>query len=108
MADFSDRLKELMQENKMTHQMLADRYDMDRTSVGKWVQGKNRPDLDMLVDLAKLFEVSTDYLTGVSNIRNPYEIKTIAAHHDGEEYSEEEQKAIEEFKEMVKRLRGNS
>lgn len=50
------------------------------------------------------FNVTTDYRLARTNIRTP--IDTIAAHHDGDEFTEEEFEDIEKFKEFVKMRRG--
>ena len=41
---------------------LANRLGVTRQAVSKWELGESQPDLDMIVKLAKLFGVSTDYL----------------------------------------------
>ena len=106
-SDFATRIKLLQKEKEMSQTEIAKRYGLDRTSVGKWEANVSAPDIETLQDLANLFGVSMDYLTGVSDIRNPYEPDTIAAHHDADEFTEDELRAIEEFKETVRRLRQN-
>jgi len=58
-----------------------------------------------LLKLAIYFNVSTDYLLGRTNIKNPYEPETIAAHHGGEEWTEDELEDIEKFKEFMRMRR---
>ena len=67
--------------------------------------GKRSPDFEILTEIANFYGVTTDYLLSVSDIRNPYEPDTIAAHKDGAEWSDEELEAIENLKEMVRKLR---
>ena len=47
--------------------------------------------------------VSIDFILGKTDIRTP--IETIAAHHEGEEWTEEELEEIERFKEFVRMKR---
>lgn len=46
-------------------------------------------------------------MTDSNNLQNDTEIHTIAAHHDGEEWTEEELEDIENFKKYVLSKRGN-
>ena len=41
---------------------LADRLDISRQSVSKWELGASVPDLDKIIKLSELFDVTTDYL----------------------------------------------
>ena len=107
MAEFKNRIRNLREEAGLTQKELGAKIKSSTSKISMWERGEREPVADDLAILSDLFHVTTDYLLGLSDIRNPYEIKTIAAHHDGEEYSKEEQKAIEEFMEMVRRLRGN-
>lgn len=59
-----ERLKTLRQNNQMTQQQLADLIGVSQGTVGNWESGARRPDSGMLVALAELFGVSTDYLLG--------------------------------------------
>ncbi|WP_117161311.1 helix-turn-helix domain-containing protein [Paraliobacillus sp. X-1268] len=59
------------------------------------------PGADKLQAIADYFHVSTDYLLGRTDEKYINEPETIAAHHDGEEWTEEELEEIEEFKRFV-------
>lgn len=100
----SKRIKQLREENSLSQQKLAETLGVTQQAVAKWEGGKAEPDSTMLLKIADMFNVSLDYLLGKTNIKN-YEIETIAAHHDGEEWTEEELEEIERFKEFVKMKR---
>lgn len=57
----------------------------------------------MLSKLADYFKVSTDYLLGCSNIRNPYEPKVLAAHSESDEFSQADLDNIERILEIVRK-----
>ncbi len=99
----TDRLETLRIDRGMTKKEVAEHLKIDQSTYGKYELGKREPDADTLAKLADLFDTTTDYLLGRSNIRTP--IDTIAAHHEGDEFTEEELKDIEKFKEFVKMRR---
>ena len=69
-ANFSSRLKELMDNStpKTTQQDLADLLGVTRQQISNYVIGKTAPDPDCICTLAKYFDVSTDYILGISDI----------------------------------------
>ena len=56
------KLKALLKDNSMTQEDLAERLDVSRQAVGKWVNDKGIPEVGKLVQISNLFGVSTDYL----------------------------------------------
>lgn len=101
----ANRLEELRTEIKMTKKEIADFLKIDQSTYGKYELGKREPDFATISKLADFFNVSVDYLLGRTDIKNPYEPETIAAHHDGDEWTDEELEDIEKFKEFVKMRR---
>lgn len=69
---FGDRLRTLRKEAHLTQQDVADTLRIHRTTYTKYETGVVTPDQQGLLDLAKLFEVSVDYLLGNSMVR--YEV----------------------------------
>ena len=67
METFCKRIKELRIENGITQKELANKLQTTNSSVCDWERGRSQPDLQTLTELAKLFEVSTDYLLGLSD-----------------------------------------
>ena len=61
----SDRIKALREARGWTQAELARRMNMTRNGINSWEQGLSMPSPQSLVDLARLFSVSTDYLLGV-------------------------------------------
>lgn len=64
----SERIKELRQARGWTQADLARRLGVTRNGVNSWEQGLSMPSPASLVDLAKMFSVSTDYLLGVERL----------------------------------------
>lgn len=120
--NFSTRMRQLRVESNITTKELADKLKVARTTVSNWENGNRNPDLEMLKRIAKTLDSTTDYLLGMSDVRNPYENRTdkpnnedstnnynnednepitIAAHFEGDEYTDEELEDIEKFKKWV-------
>lgn len=55
----------------MHQQDLADLLGISRSAISMWETGRSRPDGDMLENLAEIFEVSVDYLLGLTDYRTP-------------------------------------
>ena len=50
-------LKELRKEKGVTQEQLAEKLNVSRRTVSRWETGNNMPDLDLLMELADLYEV---------------------------------------------------
>lgn len=66
MTTFGKKLHSLIKENKMTQKELADKLNVKRGSVSNWVTDRRMPDNNTVVELANLFNVTTDFLLGNS------------------------------------------
>lgn len=64
----SERIKALREARGWTQAELARRMNITRNGVNSWEQGLSMPSPACLVDLAKLFSISTDYLLGVERL----------------------------------------
>ena len=62
----SERVKKLREQNNLTQADLARKLGLTRSSVNAWEMGISVPSTQYIVELAKIFKVSTDYLLGVS------------------------------------------
>lgn len=65
MSSFAERLKDLRLENNLTQTQLAKETGLSQTGIGKWEMGKRTPNIDVLITLAKYFNVTTDFLCGL-------------------------------------------
>ena len=67
MNKFAERLKELRLEEQLTQITLAEKTGLSQSSIAKWESGKRTPTLECQIILAKFFNVSLDYLAGLSD-----------------------------------------
>lgn len=74
MITFSDRLKELRKEKRLTQKQLAQILFIDDTSISKYENGKNGPENVILQQMADYFEVSIDYLLGRTDTYVPQDL----------------------------------
>lgn len=65
----NERIKELRILNGMSQVDLAARLGISKQSVSNWENDNIQPSIDMLLKLARLFSVSTDYLLGLEKRR---------------------------------------
>ena len=67
MEIFIRRVKELRIESGFTQKQLAEKLNTTNSTVCDWEKGRSQPDLQTLAKIAKLFDVTTDYLLGLSD-----------------------------------------
>lgn len=73
MSKFSQRLKELRTSHKITQEELATSLQLGGKQIISSYEGNSKPtepSIDTLIQIANFFEVSVDYLIGVSEIKN--------------------------------------
>lgn len=62
-----ERIKELRIAHKMSQVQLADRLGVSKQSISNWENGNIMPSIEMLLKIADLFSVTTDYLLGLES-----------------------------------------
>lgn len=67
MVDFGNILKPLRLKKKMTQEQLAKQLGVTKSVISAYETGMRMPSYDILVCIAKIFNVSTDYLLGLEN-----------------------------------------
>ena len=60
--EFSKKIQELRNKNKLTQEQFAEKLYVSRTAVSKWESGKGYPSIDSLKYISKIFNVSIDEL----------------------------------------------
>lgn len=77
---FSDRLRQLRQEKKMTQSVLGRAIDISPRMISFYESGNHFPrDEIILKRIADLFEVSLDYLLGHSDLREEAALKKLCS-----------------------------
>ena len=106
MAQFDKILKLFRNESQLSQQELADALGISKSSINMYERGERQPNFEVLETIADYFNVDIDYLLGrtskTTKVINP---NTLAAHFDGNEYTEDELNRIKEFAAFVKSSR---
>ena len=95
---FNTILKELRKNANLTQEQLSIKLGCSAGAIGLYEQGRRKPDDETLVSLAKIFDVSVDYLLGLEC--NNYKINT-------EDFSELEFAMLDGFKKLDKKTKLN-
>lgn len=69
MVELGKKLRELRVERKLTQKQVAQRLGVTASIISAYENDIRQPSFDSLVKLSRLYNVSTDYLLGVSSRR---------------------------------------
>lgn len=98
---FKDRLKELIDKSEFNQREVAEEIGISKQTISFYVNGKRLPDIDTVYKLSKFFQISSDYLLGLSDVHSfDLDVKAI---HETIGLSD---KAIEKLKGYHKYLPG--
>lgn len=67
MVDFGMRLRLLRQAKNMTQKQLADQLRLTKSVISAYETDLRLPSYDILIKIAAIFDVTTDYLLGVNH-----------------------------------------
>lgn len=67
---FPYRLKQLRKEHKWTQEELGAKLNLTKVSISGYENGNRTPDMDTLIKISNVFNVSIDYLVGKSDVRS--------------------------------------
>ena len=105
--DISEKMQEIMKRMKtrreeldMSYQTLSEKVGVSKSTLQRYETGyiKNMP-VDKLEAIAEALQVSPSYLMGWDEYEKP---QTLAAHFDGDEFTEDELDEIKQFAAFVK------
>lgn len=65
-----ERIKDLLSEKKMSHAKLAKAIHISEATMSRYINGTSEIPCDVLLGIARFFNVTTDFLLGATNI--PY------------------------------------
>ncbi len=69
MVNFCEKVKNLRTERNLTQKQLADMAGVAVSAISSYESGSRYPSYDVLISLARIFHVSTDYLLGLDKLK---------------------------------------
>lgn len=63
------KLKDLREDHDLTQKQLSEKLNITPAAISMWETDNSMPDYETLIKLAKLYNVSVDYILGLSNTR---------------------------------------
>lgn len=67
-----NRIRALREDNDLTQKEIAAILNMSQTGYSKYETGENDVPTKILIDLAKYYDTSIDYLLGITDVKEPY------------------------------------
>ena len=98
--NFSDNLKEARLKSGLSQKDVAENIGVAKSTYSLYESGNREPNVNTIKKISDCLNVSADTLLGLDE--KPL---TMAAHFDGEEYTESELDEIRQFAEFVKNKR---
>ncbi len=65
MKIFGERVKQTLKEIGWTQKALAEKLQVQTSTLCEWLNDHNEPSMQTIVDIALALEVSTDFLLGI-------------------------------------------
>ena len=103
MSILSERIKTLREEISLTQSQLAEKLDIATSYISQYESGDRIPSDDIKIKLAKFFDVSLDFLMGLSDIRNPYVFFTLSEYFNS--LTEDEINDVIKYTMFIKKFR---
>ena len=97
---FNENLKTARERKGISQKDMAEIIGVAKSTYSLYESGNREPNVQTIKKIADILNVSADELLGINE-----EPITIAAHFDGDEYTEEEIDEIRKFAEFVKAKR---
>ncbi len=106
-SNLASNIRYFREQNKWTQQQMADHLNVSRSMIAKWENQSSHPDLDTLIRLSELFEISLDQLIGRSITTQHVlrEIERMYALEDG--YSAQDENIIQLIDFIIKNKKFN-
>jgi len=104
-----NRMAEILAEmidKKGSRRAFAEEIGMPPTTLQSMLtRGIGRASIQNVITVCKALGITVDELEAMARDSDDDDIKTIAAHHDGDEWTDEELETIKKFKEFVRSQR---
>lgn len=103
MNTIGENIKRFRIQAKLTQEELANRLGKSKNVISNWERGDNKPDADTIEEICLIFNISPNQIYSWEDA--VYKPQTIAAHFEGDKFTEDELEEIKQFAEFVKKRR---
>lgn len=94
---FNENLKDARLKKNLSQKEVAEKIGVAKSTYSLYESGNREPNVDTIKKIADVLDVSADKLLGLET-----DTITLAAHFDGDEYTEDELNEIRQFAAFVK------
>ena len=98
--NFNENLKKARIKSGLSQKEVSENIGVAKSTYSLYESGNREPNVNTIKKIADVLNVSADTLLGIDE-----EPTTMAAHFDGDEYTEDELDEIRQFAEFVKNKR---
>lgn len=70
--EFTSRIKELREDNDKKQKEIAEYLEISQQQYSLYEKGQRLMPMDMIIKLARYYNVDMDYIAGISNVKRPY------------------------------------
>ena len=95
--NFNENLKEARLKSGLSQKELSENIGVAKSTYSLYESGKREPNVNTIKKIASALNVSADILLGIDD-----QPTTLAAHFDGDDYTEDELDEIKQFAQFVK------
>ena len=69
--DIGAKIRSLLEQEGITQKQLAESLNISATTLNGYIKNRRQPDAKMMIRLASYFNTTTDYIYGITNLREP-------------------------------------
>ena len=95
--NFNENLRYAREQKGLSQKDVAEKIGVAKSTYSLYESGNREPNVQTIKKISDVLDVSADDLLGINS-----EPTTIAAHFDGDEYTEEQLNRIREFAKFIK------
>ena len=66
------RIRDLREDHDLTQKQVAEYLHIKQNTYCQYESGRRQIPIEMIISLAKLYHVSTDYILGLTNVKKTY------------------------------------
>ena len=84
--EYNERIKELREDKDLNQTQLAKEIHSTQKTISNWEKGYSEPKIEMIKTLCKFFDVSADYLLGITDRERERTINNVKNQINGNNY----------------------